>query len=397
MLSFTTSPVIIGDGAALAARKYISENFGGVKNILAVCDANTEVFAAEEFPGAERYVFAADEADGVAVVADPALCAALAARAAKKRALVACGAGTVHDLTRYTAHGLDMPFISFPTAPSVDGFVSGIAAMTVNGQKLSFPSSPPAALFAQPGVFMTAPPALTASGVGDIMGKYISLCDWKISSVVTGERWDDEIAALESSAVEKLMTSDPGSREFGMLLMEALVTSGLAIQVYGTSRPASGAEHHLSHLWEMHCINPPTTALHGEKVGVATLLLLDRYRSAKDFRLAERFYTREYLAPVFGALTDGIINENPPQSRAGGYPFIGLSQKRLNPFIPAIREAVNALPDPALIRDFMTACSCKTDIASLGLPDTPEFLRLSLEFAPYVRRRCTLLRLCTLN
>ena len=114
---------------------------------------------------------------------------------------------------------------------------------------------------------MSAPPELVAAGVGDMLGKYISLFDWKVSSVVTGERFDGDIYMLERDALEKVVSSEPGSPDFGVLLMQCAVASGLAMQAYGSSRPASGSEHHLSHLWEMHCINEPVSALHGEKSG----------------------------------------------------------------------------------------------------------------------------------
>lgn len=382
MKPFATSPVIIGEGAVRAAREYIAENFGGTQSVLAVCDTNTEPIATDVLCGAGRYVFPGS------AIADPEITPPLEEIAKGKKCLAAVGAGTVHDLTRYAAHKLGMPFISIPTAPSVDGFVSSVAAMTVGGQKITFESTPPAALFAEPSVFMSAPAELTAAGVGDMLGKYISLFDWKESNIVTGERIDDEVYTLERDALEKVVTTEPGSAEFGVLLMRALVLSGLAIQAYGNSRPASGSEHHLSHLWEMHCINEPTSALHGEKVGVSTLLLLERYRSLDRFILRENLYTREYLYPVFGGLTDGIIRENLPD------PLRDVTQEMLDGLVPELKNAMSELPEPEFVRSYMQACGCRLSLDSIGLPDTSDFLIKTLEFAPYVRRRVTMLKLC---
>jgi len=376
-----TSPVMIGDGAARAARKYISQNFAE-KSVLAVCDTNTEPIAKEVFDGIERFAFPGD------VIADPELASPLSERAAAKKCLIAVGSGTVHDLVRHTAHELGIPFISFPTAPSVDGFASSVAAMTVSGQKVTFPSSPPVALFAEPEIFAHAPANLSAAGVGDMLGKYISLFDWRVANIVIGERIDGQIYALEQSALEKVAKAEPGSREFAVRLMGALVTSGLAMQAAGNSRPASGSEHHLSHLWEMHCINEPTAALHGEKVGVATLLLLNRYRSLEKFILRKNRYEREYLLPAFGKLTDGIIRENLPD------PLSGLTQKTLDDKKGELQNAISLLPEPDFVRGLMASCGCKMTLASVGLPDTPEVVSKSLEFAPYVRRRVTMLKLC---
>jgi len=382
MLKFITDSVDIDEGAAARTREYIFLNYGGIKNILAVCDTNTESIAISEFNNFERHVFAGDS------IADPVIAGALVEKIINKRALIAIGSGTVHDLTRFTAYKLNLPFISFPTAPSMDGFASGIAAMTVNGQKLTYPSAPPKALFAEPKIFMTAPRALSAAGVGDILGKFISLADWKISNLVTGERWDDEIAALELDTINKLLAADPDSSGFGLSLMQALVASGLAIQAYGNSRPASGAEHHLSHLWEMHCINPPTPALHGEKVGVSTLILLNLYKNLNKFMPFKKNYLKEYLFPAFGDLTDGIIKEN-----LGDDPPDEIAAREFNNILNILRD----LPDPELIKQYMQACGCVLDLKNIKLPDTPEFLAKTLEFALYVRKRVTLLRLCRLH
>ena len=94
--------------------------------------------------------------------------------------------------SRYACHETKKPFVSFPTAPSVDGFVSGIAAMTIRGRKISYPSTPPVALFADADIYETAPPELTDSGIGDIVGKYVSLFDWKFASLITDETVEEE-------------------------------------------------------------------------------------------------------------------------------------------------------------------------------------------------------------
>ena len=117
---------------------------------------------------------------------------------------VACGSGSLHDIVRYTACEDDVPFYSYPTAASVDGFVSGIAAMTIRGTKVSYPSRPPIALYADPAVFAGAPERLTASGVGDLLGKYICLADWKIARILTGEEICPELMALEYAVIDEL-------------------------------------------------------------------------------------------------------------------------------------------------------------------------------------------------
>lgn len=357
------------------------------EEILVVCDANTLRYTETAFGDTRRIVFEGDAAatdTGAQRITD-------AASRTHTGCLAACGAGTIHDLTRYAAHGLALPFVSFPTAASVDGFVSNVAAMTVGGRKVTFPSTAPAALFADPDIYAAAPPELTASGVGDIVGKYISLFDWKTGHMITGEPFDEEIYALEEEAVRRVMQTGAGSPGFTELVMDCLILSGMAIQYMGNSRPASGAEHHLSHLWEMHCINPPAPALHGEKVGVSTLLVLEEYRrlAAEGIRfgIPDGYFSHAYLEPVYGPLTDGIIGENTPD------PFAGITPARIAEYAPELTELIGKLPEPEFIRAYLKKCGAKTTLGEIGLPETGEFISLSLRYAPFVRRRLTLLKL----
>ena len=101
--------------------------------------------------------------------------------------LVAVGSGTIHDITRHIAYSHNIPFISCPTAASVDGFCSSVAAMTWKGFKKTFTAVAPKIVIADLDIIMKAPTRLTNSGVGDMLGKFIALTDWKISNVLTGE------------------------------------------------------------------------------------------------------------------------------------------------------------------------------------------------------------------
>ena len=118
--------------------------------------------------------------------------------------ILAVGSGTIHDLSRYVPYKWGIPFISVPTAASVDGFVSTVAAMTWNGMKKTMPAQGPLYVFADTDIFSKAPYRLTASGMSDLMGKYIALADWKIASLVTDEYICERTIALEEEALEKI-------------------------------------------------------------------------------------------------------------------------------------------------------------------------------------------------
>lgn len=388
-----TDPIYIGEGATERLYDFLRERFGDCADQgITVCDENTERFC-YNLPPIMRVVYG-DGVHATDINASEIADAAADCESAfgyRPSYLIACGSGSVHDLTRYAAHDMGIPFISYPTAPSMDGFVSAIAAMTIDGRKVSYPSTPPIALFADPDVFCTSPARLTASGVGDIVGKYISILDWKVADILGVDRMDSEICALVEEALDTVMKMSPNDEGYTEKVLRCLVLSGLSIQYYGSSRPASGSEHHLSHLWEMHCMNSPTDALHGEQVGVSTLLVLEKYKSLLNSGI--RFVSKrdrvctDYLKGVYGDITEGIIEENTP------YPLDGVDGELSPEAETKIRELIEGLPSVEFIRDYLKSVGAKTTLSELGLPDSDDFAQKSLEFAPYARRRLTLLKL----
>ena len=164
--------------------------------------------------------------------------------------LLAVGSGTIHDITRYVANERMLPFCSIPTAASVDGFVSTVAAMTWHGFKKSFSATAPRFVIADTGIFSKAPYRLTASGISDLLGKYTAIADWKLRTLLQGSIFCERICQMEMEAVSRVIDSIDGLRagtpQAYEELMYGLLLSGLAMQMVGNSRPASGAEHHLS-------------------------------------------------------------------------------------------------------------------------------------------------------
>jgi glycerol-1-phosphate dehydrogenase [NAD(P)+] len=205
---------------------------------------------------------------------------------------VAVGSGTVTDVVRFASRCLDRPFISVPTAPSVDGYTSPTSPLIVAQVKQSFPGQLPLAVFAHLPTLCEAPAEMIAAGFGDMIGKATALADWKLGHLLWDEPYDEEIARNARfdlqrciDAVAAIAARDPqGIR----ILMESQLDSGLNMAKAGSSRPASGAEHHLAHYWEMKLMwenRPPL--LHGTKVGFATLWIADLYGRLKKLSLQE--------------------------------------------------------------------------------------------------------------
>ncbi|MCI8388475.1 MAG: sn-glycerol-1-phosphate dehydrogenase [Clostridiales bacterium] len=398
-----TDTAVIGSDATKKLAEYANERY---KRILFVCDNNTAKYldyAASGLIYADAVILRPDShANEIGVVPvfdhvknnEPYDC------------LIACGSGSIHDITRYCADKLSLPFISYPTAASVDGFVSTVAAMTWNGQKLSTPAAPPVALFADDNVYTDAPARLTASGIGDILGKYTALCDWKIANILTGEFICPEIYGIMESALrklEELLEAKASGKisendiDYTHLVMESLVFAGLSMQLQGNSRPASGSEHHMSHLWEMHLINQPTTALHGEQVGAASLILANFYHNKldegysfkRDIDLAATF-DRSYIEPIFGELTDGILAENLSDNKLE---TSSLNFKITDEAAALAKAELSKLIEPTKLERYLKIAGAPSTLSELSLPDDQDFIEKSLAFAPYVRKRLTLLKI----
>lgn len=196
--------------------------------------------------------------------------------------LIAVGTGSLNDSTRYIARHVGLPYFVVATAASMDGFASTVTPVCKDGIKLTYSGVHPQMVLAEPEVLAAAPMQLAAAGFGDILGKRTSLMDWQIARDVTGETYCDDAVELMETALsacletaEGLGKQDPASVT---ALMKALALSGVAMQMHGNSRPASGMEHHISHFLEMRDLSRGKPAsLHGDKVGVAGLIGLSIY------------------------------------------------------------------------------------------------------------------------
>ena len=233
--------------------------------------------------------------------------------------IVAYGAGTIMDFGRYPAYKLGIPFVAIPTLASSDGFTANICSAILNGQKKSTPMCAPVLVVADLDIIKGAPARLVASGINDILSKYISLFDWKVSHLVAGEYYCPMVADLAQEALDIMREAADKYPATGVADHEAMtmaqMKSGLTMQLLNHSRAASGAEHLMAHLVEM---KPPrfenAHGMHGQCVGVGTYLCAKEYHylaslptpKAKPFEPL----TRAWVDEKFGSLADGIMKEN---------------------------------------------------------------------------------------
>ncbi|MDO4409222.1 MAG: iron-containing alcohol dehydrogenase [Eubacteriales bacterium] len=196
--------------------------------------------------------------------------------------VLAVGSGTINDLCKYISRLRGLPYVILATAPSMDGFVSAGAALIVDHVKVTYDAQGPAAVLADTEILAQAPMEMITAGLGDMLGKYTCLLDWKLAHIITGEYYCEHVEGMVRTALRTILSQSSRIRERDPevigAITEALVLTGIAMKFVGNSRPASGCEHHMSHFWEMlFLMNGKKAVLHGTKVGVAAVACLQMY------------------------------------------------------------------------------------------------------------------------
>ena len=210
--------------------------------------------------------------------------------------LIGVGGGRVIDTAKITAFNLDRPFISVPTAASHDGIASARASVPTAEGNHSLEAQPPLAIVADTGIIASAPHRLLAAGCADIISNYTAILDWELAHRLRGESVSEYAVALSKMTAELLMKNarmlKPHSEETAWFVTRALVSSGVAMSIAGSSRPASGSEHKFGHALEKLV---PGKALHGEACGIGTIIAM--YLHGGDWR-SIRDALRSVGAPV---------------------------------------------------------------------------------------------------
>ncbi len=192
------------------------------------------------------------------------------------------GSGVINDCSKVLARMTDRKMIIVGTAPSMDGYASNCAAMLRDGAKCTIETGAPAAIVCDVDIMKEAPMRMLRAGLGDMLAKYVALCEWRISRLIVGDAYCENIAGLVRTSLHKIVASAPGlcDRDPAAVqaTVEGLVLSGVAMSFAGNSRAASGLEHYFSHLWEMMALERGNSfELHGIQVGVGTLKTLRLY------------------------------------------------------------------------------------------------------------------------
>ena len=320
---------------------------------------------------------------------------------------VAVGSGTINDLTKLAAHRCGRPYMCVGTAASMDGYAAFGASITSSGCKQTFTCPAPRALVADLDVFCKAPSAMTVSGYADLMAKVVCGADWILADALETEAIDPRAWESVQGGLRDAL-ADPAGARVGdkraiALLAEGLLLSGFAMQHTRTSRPASGAEHQFSHLWDMERHTYLGAApSHGFKVGVATRFLAALYEQMLD----EPFGRLEVSAAC-GQWPEWPVAEVNTRTLFAGTDISDLgvqetrakyvSRAQLAHHLTQLKRLWPVLK-PRLRAQLFTASDVKRRLETVGAPSEPEQigvsrarLRDSVIRAQRIRRRFTVL------
>ena len=200
--------------------------------------------------------------------------------------VVAVGSGVVNDIGKILSALSRRPYIIVATAPSMDGYASATSSMNRSGLKISLPSRCADTIIGDSRVLCQAPMKLLRSGIGDMLAKYISICEWRIAHLLVGEYYCEEVAELIRDAVKQCVSHADGllNREPDavMAVFEGLIIGGVAMNYAGISRPASGVEHYISHVLDMRAVEFGTQAeLHSIQCAMGTYIAAGLYEKLK--------------------------------------------------------------------------------------------------------------------
>ena len=198
-----------------------------------------------------------------------------AGKAFEANCFLGVGSGRSIDLAKLSSKNCEMPFISVPTAASHDGIVSSRASIHSDRKTESIDAQAPIAVVADTEMIAKAPFRLLAAGCGDVISNYSSVLDWELASRLKNESFSRSASLMAYMSADMILTSAdlirPGLESSARIAVKALVLSGAAMSVAGSSRPASGAEHMFSHTLDRIAKRP---ALHGEQCAIGSIMMM---------------------------------------------------------------------------------------------------------------------------
>ena len=322
--------------------------------------------------------------------------------------IIAVGSGVINDIGKILADISGKPYMIVATAPSMDGYASETSSMSMDGLKVSLNSKCADVIIGDTDILKNAPINMLKSGLGDMLAKYISICEWKIAHTITGEYYCEEIAELIRQSLKNCVENAEGllnrSETAVETVFKGLVIGGIAMAYAGVSRPASGVEHYFSHIWDMRgAVFGTPVEYHGIQCAVGTLISIDLYEKIKKItpdrrkalKYAEEFEFSNWcneLRSFLGKSAESMILLEEKEQKYNPEKH----SKRLECIIKNWDEIINIinseLPSLNKIVSLFDKIGLPKTLEEIGLEE--KILPMSFKCAKDIRDKYVLPRLC---
>jgi len=319
--------VIYADNALAQLPQILSECTPG-RNVVLLMDRRTRDVAGQAATTLLRNagwgvsaIVVPDPAEGASPVCDDRTHDGLLRQIEAADVILPVGSGVINDLGKWIAFDLDVPYVCFGTAASMNGYASANVAATINGVKTLVRARAPHTVLSDPAILRDAPYELTAAGLGDILAKSVSSADWRMNHFLFGDYFCERSVSLIAD-IEPLYLNHPedlrGRKPEAMeALFQGLLLTGVAMTMAETSAPASGGEHLISHTLDMMSsfdFRGVPHDLHGRQVGIGTVLTSEVYRRIINLESPHFTHVTMGIDKAFwGALSDTVETHYAPK------------------------------------------------------------------------------------
>jgi glycerol-1-phosphate dehydrogenase [NAD(P)+] len=316
--------------------------------------------------------------------------------------ILACGAGTITDLGKFTGEKNKIPVISFPTAPSMNGYTSPVAAYIKDGVKITNPVKVCEYVYIDEDIIKDAPIELIKAGFADSLAKSFANSDWKISSIITGEKFCAFPLKIVSEAERKYINKGnlikKRDKKVVKSIMDGLNLGGISMIIAGSSSPASGGEHLISHFLDMYShqnkIEP--FSFHGLQVGIGIYISSLIYNLLKDFKTEdiekglrerkidydEKFKKISYLFPSSKNLLKEIFNKKLKLTEI-------IKENLVARWENIKKEVIPMVYSPSEIEKFLKKAECPLHLSEIC--DDKKLIENTILLSRFIRERITIL------
>lgn len=295
--------------------------------------------------------------------------------------ILGVGSGVVNDIGKIIANLTNRQYVIFGTAPSMDGYASATSSTIRDSLKVSLDSRVPDTVIGDLDILAQAPMRMILSGLGDMLAKYISIAEWRISHIINGEYYCERVAELVNEGLAACMDNLAGiaKRDKSAIaaVMNGMVLSGIAANYAGVSRPASGMEHYLSHICDMRGVEFGLPFdLHGIQCGAATVICLGIYKQLRDVKpdrekalaYVERFSYPAWAEKLHAWLgkSGDVMAANEARERKYDKELHRARLERIIAHWDKIEAVIHSLPLPEEIVPRLQAIGLPVSFAELG-------------------------------